>query len=175
MKLSAVWQWVIVLTALAVGLAACHEQRPANQASAPAGQASASASQPKPFSGAPSAEPAPTADASASPASTLHPEAVAVDVETARQVYAASNCAMCHGRSQEGGKLGPPLTGLSRYGWDGAQLQTFLRDPNNKDANPKHLAQLKGSYTMKMPAFTGTDEELRTLVEWLLVLPGSAP
>jgi mono/diheme cytochrome c family protein len=83
-------------------------------------------------------------------------------------LYAKGNCAMCHGKSQEGTKLGPALAGLSQHGWDSIKLQAYLRDPKDHAMNPERLAELKKEYTMAMPAFTGTDEERAQLAEWLL-------
>jgi len=73
------------------------------------------------------------------------------------KVYGDKKCAVCHAIKGRGSKAGPDLStvGAKR---DANWLKAFLKDP--KATNPRS----------KMMSFKGTDEELETLVAYLVSL-----
>jgi cytochrome c2 len=81
----------------------------------------------------------------------------AVDPAPGEKIYGAKRCGACHVIQGKGGKLGPRLSDIASKR-DAQWLKAFLKDP--KAINPES----------KMSAFKGTDEELESLVAYLLTL-----
>ena len=81
----------------------------------------------------------------------------AADPTPGEKIYSAKRCAACHVIQGKGGKLGPALSDIGSKR-DAQWLKTFLKDP--KAINPES----------KMSLFKGTDEELESLVAYLLTL-----
>jgi cytochrome c2 len=91
----------------------------------------------------------------------------AASAGAAMQIYKANNCAMCHGKDMGGNKMGPALTGLGAN-WDAGGLTAYLKNPEDRSVNEEHLAKLDEEYSLTMPAFEGSDEDLKVMVEYLL-------
>jgi cytochrome c oxidase subunit 2 len=81
----------------------------------------------------------------------------AADPAPGEKIYSAKRCGACHVIQGKGGKLGPPLSDIASKR-DAQWLKTFLKTP--KAINPES----------KMSSFKGTDEELETLIAYLLTL-----
>ena len=151
-------QWVVLTVIAVAALAACNQDNSSSDTSNTPDATSSMATNTQP--GAQDAAPGDSLPSSAAKESLGSPGG--------EEIYAKSNCAMCHGGDQAGTKLGPALSELTSNGWDAAKLQLYLRDPKDHSVNPERLAALDGDYSMSMPAFTGNDTELSILVEWLL-------
>jgi hypothetical protein len=82
-------------------------------------------------------------------------------------VYKEANCAMCHGGDMAGTTMAPPLSNLSAN-WDADTLQQYMRDPESYSANDPRLDEQNKQYSMQMPAFDGSEDELAAMVTWLL-------
>jgi mono/diheme cytochrome c family protein len=83
-------------------------------------------------------------------------------------IFAVNRCATCHGDNLEGKpNLGPALVGLSAN-WDVEKLDKYLANPPEYTASDPRLSEQKSKYAMKMPVFSITDADRRTLAEWLL-------
>jgi len=82
-------------------------------------------------------------------------------------VYKEANCAMCHGGDMAGTTMAPPLNNLSAN-WDAETLQQYMLDPEGYSANDPRLAEQNKQYSMQMPAFDGSADELAAMVAWLL-------
>jgi cytochrome c oxidase subunit 2 len=80
-----------------------------------------------------------------------------VDPALGEKIYSAKRCGACHVIQGKGGKLGPPLSDIASKR-DAQWLKAFLKDP--KTINPES----------KMSRFKGTDDELETLITYLLTL-----
>jgi len=79
------------------------------------------------------------------------------DPAPGEKIYSAKRCGACHVIQGKGGKLGPPLSDIASKR-DAQWLKAFLKDP--KTLNPE----------TKMSPFKGTDDELETLIAYLLTL-----
>jgi mono/diheme cytochrome c family protein len=82
-------------------------------------------------------------------------------------VYKRENCATCHGGDMAGTPMAPPLSNLSDY-WNADTLAEYMRDPEGYSATDPRLAEQNQQYSMQMPPFEGSDEELAAMVAWLL-------
>jgi cytochrome c2 len=85
------------------------------------------------------------------------PAQAAADPALGEKVYSSKRCAACHSVHGKGGKSGPPLSDIASKR-DEQWLKAFLKDP--KALNPES----------KMSRFKGTDEELESLLAYLLTL-----
>jgi cytochrome c oxidase subunit 2 len=81
----------------------------------------------------------------------------ATDPALGEKIYSAKRCGACHVIQGKGGKLGPPLSDIASKR-DAQWLKAFLKDP--KTINPES----------KMSPFKGTNDELETLIAYLLTL-----
>lgn len=86
------------------------------------------------------------------------------------KLYVSKNCTTCHGPKHEGTFMAPPLIRLSEH-WNVEDLASFLKEPNVWKQKSPRLAEHAKHYRSPMPPTFGTDEERRTLAEWLLTLP----
>ncbi len=167
MKLNNFFQWALLVILAIALLAACNQNKSAENAgdNPPSATATPTAEAEPPaaaLSSAPTAS-APTTTADGEASATASP-----DTAAAETLYAKGNCAMCHGHNQEGGKLGPALTGLAQHNWDSTKLQAYLANPSDHSVNEARLAELSSAFSMSMPAFNGTEAERKVLAEWLM-------
>ena len=86
------------------------------------------------------------------------------------KLFVTKNCTTCHGPKHEGTFMAPPLTRLSEH-WNATDLASFLKEPNVWKQKSPRLTEHAKLYRSPMPPTFGTDEERRTLAEWLLTLP----
>jgi len=84
-------------------------------------------------------------------------DASAADLGKGEKVYEAKNCGLCHGIEGKGGKIGGDLSHIGTKR-DGPWLKRFMLDP--KTLKPGAMMQ----------PFTGTDDELETLIDYLMSL-----
>ncbi len=84
----------------------------------------------------------------------------------ATEIFAAANCTMCHGRELEGSGLGPALSNIAAE-WDEAELKTYVRDASKYKDTGNRLSH-DPKWVMKMPPFPQGEQDLDTLVNWLL-------
>ncbi len=90
--------------------------------------------------------------------------------EAGRKVYDTQACERCHGELREGQRTAPPLTGLAPH-WDEEGLIGYLRNPDEVRGHHARLLQLGDTYSLKMPAIRGSDEDLSALARYLLLDP----
>jgi len=88
--------------------------------------------------------------------------------EAGAKVYRAESCAGCHGEELRGGRLAPPLHGLTRH-WDEEELVGFLRDPTGFARDNSRIRGLAARFPSKMPPVGTSDPtRLRALALFLL-------
>lgn len=87
-------------------------------------------------------------------------------VADASEIFATNNCTMCHGKELEGSGLGPALSNLASK-WNEEELKSYIRDASKYEDTGNRLSH-DPKYVMVMPPFLGSEEDLDTLVEWLL-------
>lgn len=78
-------------------------------------------------------------------------------VDKGKELYTAKKCGLCHTVDGSGGKKGGDLSDIADKK-DAEWLTNFMKDP--KAMMPE----------VKMPAFKGSDEELKDLVAYLMTL-----
>lgn len=83
------------------------------------------------------------------------------------EVYRSASCAMCHGEEHEGTGMAPPLVKLSEY-WVPETLERYLLDPEGYAATDERLRDQAQQYSMKMPPWSYSAEEMAALINWLL-------
>ncbi|MCB1218482.1 cytochrome c [bacterium] len=87
-------------------------------------------------------------------------------VEDASAIYKTANCTMCHGEDFAGGALAPGLSNIAAE-WDKAELTKYIKDPSKYEDSGKRLSH-DPKYTIEMPPFAMSDDDLNKLVDWLL-------
>ena len=110
----------------------------------------------------PPADSAAGSEAAANPCGTEAPAAVA----DASDVFKTANCTMCHGEDFAGGALAPGLSNIAAE-WDKAELTKYIKDPSKYEDSGKRLSH-DPKYTIEMPPFAMSDDDLNKLVDWLL-------
>lgn len=179
MNKSTLIQWVIIIALAAIGLYGCNDTGSEGGSDAPAASSQPAATPPpSAATDAPAADPADDSSAAAEHAEDGSAESAEgegmdetagddVSADAAMEIFAANNCAMCHGKDMGGNKMGPALTGLSDY-WDAESLVAYMKNPEDRSVNEEHLAKLDEEYSLTMPAFEGSDDDLKVMVEYLL-------
>jgi cytochrome c553 len=83
------------------------------------------------------------------------------------EVYKSASCSMCHGAERAGTDMAPPLVKLSEY-WVPETLERYLLDPEGYAATDERLRDQAKQYSMKMPPWSESEEEMAALINWLL-------
>lgn len=83
------------------------------------------------------------------------------------EVFKSASCAMCHGEEREGTGMAPRLLGLDDY-WVPETLEKYLLDPKGYAAGDERLSEQAKQFSMEMPPWSYSAEELAALINWLL-------
>jgi mono/diheme cytochrome c family protein len=83
-------------------------------------------------------------------------------------IYASRGCPTCHGANLEGTKMGPELTGLSKY-WSKEELVTYMRNTAAFIDNERMVKYQDQYRRYIMPSYdTLNVKEVRLLADYLL-------